>query len=40
LWFLFVLLIPLIGVVVYLIARRGKMQERFGRAGNRSRPQS
>ncbi|HTX85529.1 MAG TPA: hypothetical protein VME44_25360, partial [Streptosporangiaceae bacterium] len=28
LWFLFVLLIPLIGVVVYLIARGGKMQER------------
>jgi hypothetical protein len=28
LWFLFVLFIPLIGVVVYLIARGGKMQER------------
>ncbi|HLN66126.1 MAG TPA: SHOCT domain-containing protein [Streptosporangiaceae bacterium] len=27
LWFLFVLLIPLIGVLVYLIARGGKMQE-------------
>jgi type VI protein secretion system component VasK len=26
LWFLFVLLIPLIGVLVYLIARGGKMQ--------------
>ncbi len=28
LWFLFVLFIPLIGVVVYLIARGGSMQER------------
>ena len=28
LWFLFVLLIPLIGVLVYLIARGGKMHER------------
>jgi len=28
LWFLFVLLIPLIGVLVYLIARGGRMQER------------
>src|SRR5216684_93300 len=28
LWFLFVLLIPLIGVLVYLIARGGSMQER------------
>jgi hypothetical protein len=27
LWFLFVLLIPLIGVLVYLIARGGKMHE-------------
>ena len=27
LWFLFVLFIPLIGVVVYLIARGGKMHE-------------
>jgi len=27
LWFLFVLFIPLIGVLVYLIARGGKMQE-------------
>lgn len=27
-WFLFVLFIPLIGVLVYLIARGGKMQER------------
>ena len=26
LWFLFVLFIPLIGVLVYLIARGGKMQ--------------
>jgi len=28
LWFIFVLLIPLIGVLVYLIARGGKMHER------------
>jgi hypothetical protein len=28
LWFLFVLLIPLIGVLVYLIARGGEMHER------------
>jgi type VI protein secretion system component VasK len=28
LWFLFVLFIPVIGVLVYLIARGGKMQER------------
>ena len=28
LWFLFVLFIPLIGVLVYLIARGGEMQER------------
>jgi hypothetical protein len=28
LWFLFVLIIPLVGVLVYLIARGGKMQER------------
>src|SRR6266480_4760151 len=28
LWFLFVLFIPLIGVLVYLIARGDKMQER------------
>ena len=31
LWFLFVLLIPLIGVVVYLIARGDKMHERAER---------
>jgi hypothetical protein len=31
LWFAFVLLIPLIGVLVYLIARGGKMQERADR---------
>jgi hypothetical protein len=31
LWFLFVLFIPLIGVLVYLIARGGKMQERAQR---------
>jgi type VI protein secretion system component VasK len=28
LWFLFVLFIPVIGVLVYVIARGGKMQER------------
>jgi hypothetical protein len=33
LWFLFVLFIPLIGVLVHLIARGGSMQERAaGRA--------
>ena len=31
LWFLFVLLIPLIGVLVYLIVRGGSMQERMTR---------
>jgi hypothetical protein len=32
-WFLFVLFIPLIGVLVHLIARGGSMQERpVGRA--------
>jgi len=31
LWFLFVLLIPLLGVLVYLIARGGKMHERAAR---------
>jgi len=31
LWFLFVLFIPLIGVLVYLIARGGKMHERAER---------
>ena len=31
LWFLFVLFIPVIGVLVYLIARGGKMQERAAR---------
>ena len=30
-WFLFVLLIPLIGVVVYLIVRGGEMHERTAR---------
>src|SRR5712692_10979355 len=28
LWFLFVLIIPLVGVLVYLIARGGSMQDR------------
>ena len=31
LWFLFVLFIPLIGVLVYLIARGGKMHEQAAR---------
>ena len=31
LWFIFVLFIPLIGVLVYLIARGGKMHERAAR---------
>jgi ABC-type multidrug transport system fused ATPase/permease subunit len=31
LWFVFVLLIPLFGVLVYLIARGGKMHERAAR---------
>src|SRR5262249_12770717 len=31
LWFVFVLFIPLIGVLVYLIARGSKMQERSAR---------
>ncbi len=31
LWFLFVLFIPFIGVLVYLIARGGKMHERAAR---------
>ncbi len=31
LWFLFVLLIPLVGVLVYLIARGGSMHERSAR---------
>jgi Phospholipase_D-nuclease N-terminal len=34
LWFVFVLFIPLIGVLVYLIARGGSMSERAaGRSG-------
>ena len=35
LWFLFVLLIPLIGVLVYLIARGGSMHERAARQAQR-----
>ncbi len=31
LWFLFVLIIPLVGVLVYLIARGGKMHEHAAR---------
>jgi Mg2+/Co2+ transporter CorB len=36
LWFLFVLLIPLIGVLVYLIVRGSSMQERSVRQAQRS----
>ena len=35
LWFLFVLFIPLVGVLVYLIVRGGKMQERAVRDAQR-----
>jgi ABC-type multidrug transport system fused ATPase/permease subunit len=35
LWFIFVLFIPLIGVLVYLIARGDKMQERAVRQARR-----
>src|SRR5258708_11398089 len=35
LWFLFVLLIPLIGVLVYLIARGGSMHERAAQQASR-----
>ena len=36
LWFIFVLFIPLIGVVVYLIARGGSMHERSARDQQRA----
>ena len=42
LWFIFVLFIPLIGVLVYLIARGGSMQERAqqqAQQAGRGRPQ-
>jgi hypothetical protein len=35
LWFLFVLIIPLIGVLVYLIARGGSMHDRAAQAAQR-----
>jgi len=35
LWFLFVLFIPLVGVLVYLIVRGGKMQERAAQQAQR-----
>ena len=35
LWFLFVLVIPLIGVLVYLIARGGEMHDRAARQAQR-----
>lgn len=34
-WFIFVLLLPFLGVVVYLIARGGKMHERAEQAAMR-----
>jgi hypothetical protein len=39
LWFLFVLLIPLIGVLVYLIARGGSMSERAAGRVQRQDPE-
>lgn len=39
LWFLFVLFIPLIGVLVYLIARGGKMHERAAQQAQRQNEQ-
>jgi hypothetical protein len=39
LWFLFVLLIPLIGVLVYLIARGGSMNERAAGRAQRQEPE-
>ena len=35
LWFVFVLFIPLIGVLVYLIARGGSMHDRAAARGQR-----
>jgi len=35
LWFLFVLIIPLVGVLVYLIVRGGSMQERAAQQAQR-----
>ena len=35
LWFVFILVLPLIGVLVYLIARGGKMHERAARQAQR-----
>jgi membrane protein implicated in regulation of membrane protease activity len=39
LWFLFILFLPLIGVLVYLIARGGKMHERQVRQAQRQEEQ-
>ena len=36
LWFIFVLIFPLLGVLVYLIARGGSMHEQNGAAGAES----
>jgi membrane protein implicated in regulation of membrane protease activity len=38
-WFLFVLFIPLVGVLVYLIARGGKMNERAVQQAQRQQEQ-
>ncbi len=40
LWFVFVLFIPLIGVLVYLIARGGSMHERAARQAQRQDAQA
>ena len=39
LWFGFVLILPLVGVLVYLIARGGTMQERSARQAQRQQEQ-
>jgi ABC-type multidrug transport system fused ATPase/permease subunit len=39
LWFVFVLILPLVGVLVYLIARGGTMQERSARQAQRQQEQ-
>jgi ABC-type multidrug transport system fused ATPase/permease subunit len=39
LWFVLVLFFPLVGVLVYLIARGGKMQERSARQAQRQEEQ-
>jgi ABC-type multidrug transport system fused ATPase/permease subunit len=39
LWFVFVLILPLVGVLVYLIARGGTMQERSARQAQQQQEQ-